>query len=106
RGGEIEEFGSLPDLGGVADSGFVHGRAVPLGYAASVAEQHPNSDLGCGREAIGHVGWKHAGQRGIEREAATLDELQHGCGDERLHDAPSPEAITGADGDVRMEPTE
>ena len=35
-----------------------------------------------------------------------LDELQHGCGDERLHDAAGPEAIARVHGDVRVEPTE
>ena len=74
----------------------VHERGVPFGDPAAVAEQHPERDVGCGREAADDAGGQHPGQPGVERQPAALGELQHHDRDERLDDAPGAEAIGGA----------
>ena len=61
RCGEIERLGYLPDPGGITGGGDVRGRGAPVGETASVTEQHPKRDPGCGREAVDHIGGEHVG---------------------------------------------
>ena len=94
-GREVEDLGDRPDVRGMTRGVLVLCGQVPFRDPAAVAEQHPDRDVGRGREAADDVRRQHLGEPRIERQPAALDELQHDDRDERLHDAPGPEAITG-----------
>jgi hypothetical protein len=95
-GREIEELGDPPNLGGISRDLLVDGGAVPVRDPGAMAEQHTNGDVGRVRNAAGDARGEHVGEPGVERQPAALGELQHGDGDERLHDAGRAEAIAGA----------
>jgi hypothetical protein len=61
-----------------------------------VAEQHAYRDVGRVGDTAGDARGEHLGQPGVERQPTALAQLQHGDGDEHLHDAAGAEAIAGA----------
>ena len=95
-GREVEQLADLPHLRGVTGDLLVERRVVPIRDPGAVAEQHAHRDVGRVGNAAGDARREHLGQPGVERQPTALAQLQHGDGDEHLHDAAGTEAIARA----------
>jgi hypothetical protein len=105
-GREVEQLGDVPHLRGITGDLLVERGVVPIGDPGAVAKQHAHRDVGRVGNTAGDARREHLGQPGVERQPTALAQLQHGDGDEHLHDAAGAEAIAGAHRFSRRHATE
>ena len=92
-GREVEELADLPHLRGVTGDLLVESGSSQSGIPARWPSSMRTVMSAALANAAGDARGEHLGQPGVERQPAALGQLQHGDGDEHLHDAAGAEAI-------------